>query len=44
MAFLFFSWTDSTDSPDYLPILLSISVFYCSVILLFHFLVFGSVW
>jgi len=27
IAYLFFSWTDSTDSPDCLPILLSISVF-----------------
>jgi len=27
IAYLFFSWTDSTDSPDYLSILLNISVF-----------------
>ena len=27
IAYHFFSWTDSTDSPDCLPILLSISVF-----------------
>ena len=36
MAYHFFSWTDSTDSPDCLPILLSISVFslYSSCLLL----------
>jgi len=34
LAFLFFFRTDSTDSPDGLPILLSVSVFYFSVFLL----------
>jgi len=37
VAFLFFSWTDSTDSPDCLLILLSISVF-----LLFSFFLFST--
>ena len=40
IAYLFFSWTDSTDSPDCLPILLSISVFSlyssCSPLLVFR--------
>jgi len=39
IAYHFFSWTDSTDSPDCLPILLSISVFSlyssCSPLLFF---------
>ena len=41
VAFLFFFGTDSTDSPDCLPIglLLSISVYYFLVFLYFHFLV-----
>jgi len=43
-AFLFFFGTDSTDSPDCLPILLSIPGFYFLVFFLFlHFLVVGSV-
>jgi len=41
-AFLFSIRTDSTDSPDCLPILLSISVFYFLVFLFFHLLVVGS--
>ena len=40
-AFLFFSWTDSTDSPDCLPILLSISVFFAFQF--FSFLLFSLV-
>ena len=43
MAFLFFFRADFTDSPDCLPILLSIPVFYFVVFLFFHFLVLGSV-
>jgi len=42
LSFFFFS-TDYVDSPDCLPILLSISVFYCLVFSVFHFLVVGSV-
>jgi len=34
IAYLFFSWTDSTDSPECLPILLSISVF--TLYFIFH--------
>ena len=41
VAFLFFSRTDSTDSPDCLPILLSVSVFY---LVLFLFSTFFSFW
>ena len=40
VAFLFFSRTDSTDSPDCLPILLSVSVFYFLIFRFFHFLLF----
>ena len=40
---LFFFSTDSTDSPDCLPILLSISVFYFLVFVFSTFLVAGSV-
>ena len=44
VAFLFFFRTDSMDSPDCLPTLLSISVFYFLVFFMFfHFLVVGSV-
>jgi len=42
-AFLFFFGTDSSDSPDCLPILLSISVFLLFSFSVFHFLVVGSV-
>ena len=42
VAFLFFFSTDSTDSPDCLPILLSISVFYFLVFLFSTILVVGS--
>ena len=43
VAFLFFFRTDSRDSPDCLPILLSISVFYILVFLFPTFLIVGSV-
>ena len=45
VAFLFFSRTDSTDSPDCLSTLLSISVCFCFLFKNFfsHFLVFSSV-
>ena len=43
ITFLFFFRTDSTDSPDCLPILLSISVFHFLVFSVFHVLVVNSV-
>ena len=43
VAFLFFFRTDSTYSPDCLPILLSIRVFYFFVFVFCHFLIVGSV-
>jgi len=39
VAFLFFFRTDSTDSPDCLPILLSIAVFLLFTFSVFHFVV-----
>jgi len=43
MSLPFFFRTDSTDSPDCLLLLLSLSAFYVLVFLFQHFLVVGSV-